>query len=162
ALDAVGYRQGDEPWNPVTEPRQTLSAEERRDIKASVLALLLVLADVESQVSPVEGHSDPVARARRPLAAATALQEGFQARAYALSRAEVAARLGQPRGGGGSVPPARAGGRIPNEYDDFLVGQMDYRRGSLESAVNNLKIAQRNQPSKRIWSQFLLAKCLLK
>jgi serine/threonine protein kinase/predicted Zn-dependent protease len=162
ALDAVGYRQGDEQWNPATEKRQTLSAEERRDIKASVLALLLVLADVESQVSPVEGHSHPVARARRPLAAATALQEEFNARAYDLIRAEVAARLGEPRGAGGSVPPARVGGRILNEYDDFLVGQMDYSRGSLESAVTNLKIAQRNQPSPRIWCTFLLAKCLLK
>ncbi len=162
ALEVAGYREGDERWEGPTRAGRTLSAEERKDIRTSVLALLLILADVESQSLPIKDRSDPAGHARGPLAAATALQGEFHTRAFDRIWDEIASRLDAKRGG--TEPPTRTGGAepVPNEYDDYLLGQIDYSRGSLESAVSNLKIAQRNQPSRRIWTQFLLAKCFLK
>ncbi len=140
----------------------TFSVPERNDIRASVLALLLILADVESHSLPVKDGTRSDGQASRLLAAATDLQGEFQTRAYGRIQGEIATRLGEKAPG--TEPPKGAGGAEPvsNEYDDYLLGQIDYSHGSLESAVINLKLAQRNQPSRRIWTQFLLAKCFLK
>jgi tetratricopeptide (TPR) repeat protein len=162
ALEVAGYRDGDKRWGGPARAGRTLSAEERKDIRASVLALFLILADVESQSLPVKDGVDPVDEARRLLTTATALQGEFHTRAYGRIRDEIASRLGEKRGR--TEPPREAGGPepVPNEYDDYLLGQIDYSHGSPDSAVSNLKLAQRNQPSRRIWTQFLLAKCFLK
>ena len=146
AMDAVGYREGDEKWSRLPDSLgQTFSAEQRRDINASALALLLILADVESQ--PLADRARHTSRAVPGcfLRAAGPLQQEFNTQAYDLIQAEVASRLGEGRGREEASQQVGERDRIPNEYDDFLVGQMHYIHGSLESAVNILKIGERNQ-----------------
>ncbi len=152
ALSAVAYRD-DATWDLSAATGPVFSEERRDDVRRSVLALLLILADSESQATSGSVSN----RALRALAQADSLSGGASSRACKRLRARLEAHTGPE-----IDPVAVEAGGPPDQYDDYLVGYLDYRYGSPESAVLNLKIAQRNQPVPQAWSRLLLAKCYLR
>lgn len=140
-------------------PKQ-FTAQEIQKITDDYYELSLLLAEAESQ--PIKGE-DPVTQARvglQVLGAAARLRRlspTFHVRrATYLERAGDAAAAHRERKLAETAAPTDQ-----SPVDDFLTGQLAYRKNDLKGASDALKRALSRQPD-HFWAQYLLAVCHLR